>query len=138
MAGYNPSFLPKGDIYPSRFVKMDGSPWGVIQASAATDKIIGVSGVGTQIAPGITGADGLAGRNGGPGIRIHGDGEQELIELGGTVDEGDLLKSDSDGKAVAVSFAETTNVFSGGRALEAGVSGNFIRMAIQVQTLRPA
>lgn len=135
-------FLAKGDISPSRIVRMDTTAsvdFGVLQAAAATDKVIGVSQIGSRKFPSSTGSadDALAAKNG-ETLEVFQDGNECTIELGGTVVPGDYLKSDANGRAVAVTFAEVGNLYFVGRALEHGVNLNKIRMKVQTGTARPA
>jgi hypothetical protein len=128
---HSPRYLAGGGIAPSRFVKIDttsGANFTVIEASAATDKIVGVSQEGTRLAQieGLT-TDEDAARSG-ENLRVYGPGEECLIKAGGTITQGDWLTATTDGKAVAITASGT--VVHAGFALESGVSGDLIRMFV--------
>ena len=130
----NPRYIAGGTIEPCRFVKADATgPFKVIQAAAITDKIVGISQPGSHDAPGLSGS-GTDAAVSGESINVLGLGEEGLLELGGTVDEGDYLRSDANGKGVALAFtfSGTATAFYGARALEAGISGDFRRVQCQI------
>lgn len=128
MAAYGPRFLAGGTIMPFRFVRLS-SPFTVIQATGLTDRIIGISQPGTRQAPG-TGGSGEAALAGEP-INVFGDGEEALLELGGTVAVGDYLRSDASGRGVALTFTSGAGTAHfGARALEPGVSGEIRRVLV--------
>ncbi len=92
-------------IAPWRIVKPTANEAEVIQAAAATDALIG--------------ATGILGAASGERVDIH-MGRIMEVEYGGTVTAGDWLTSDADGKAIATVTADDSTV---GRALEDGVDG---------------
>lgn len=101
-------FLAGATVNGKRFVKFDSDDRTVIQGAAAGDAIFGVSD--------ITAAT---------GERV----DVQLsniapIEYGGNVTRGQLLISDSVGRAIAATAAAGTNVRTGGIAQESGVSGD--------------
>lgn len=56
MADTSPSFIANGNIYPSRFVKLDSTAnFRVLQCSNPSDRILGVSQPGTYAPPGLVG-----------------------------------------------------------------------------------
>lgn len=130
-----PNYVAGGNIYPSRFVKAStAADFRVLQATA-NDRIAGISGIGTNyppiVDPAITvnGYHAVAGQN----CRVHGENDECLLELGsGGVTRGGLLKSDADGKGVAVATSGTTKQFPGARALESGSEGDKIRVEVLV------
>ena len=132
----NPSYLAKGDIIPSRFVKQDGTnDFAVIQATA-NDRTAGVAQDGTREAPIPSVATNLAAKTG-ETLRVHGDGEDALLELGGTVTPGDRLKSDSVGRGVVIATTGSVNQNTAAVSLEGGVSGELIRVQVERQVERP-
>jgi len=118
-------FIATGDIYPCRFFKASGTDGKVTQAGSG-DLPLGVSGPGTRRAQYIdtSGKHAAAGEP----VLAYGLGEECGIELGGTVNQGDRLASDGDGKGVATT---TDQVQYGGFALADGVSGEVIPMRVQ-------
>jgi len=85
--GLTKNYLAGGAIAKHRIVKFDAADRKVVQAAAATDKLIGVS---NDIA--------IADTERGDIIRT----DLAVVEYGGNVARGDLLTSDANGKAVAV------------------------------------
>lgn len=113
--GFVPNLTASGNIAPFRFVELSGA-WSGSQANAASDNILGAT-------------DGSVRRFDSVHNAISGD-EISLqptntiqIEAGGNISAGNLLTSDSDGKAVA---GASTNVCYY-IALEGGASGEIIR-----------
>lgn len=118
-SGYNPQaqnlgFVAAATVNAYRIVKFDTTDNTVIQGAAATDTTIGINQspqaalVGQQVA-----------------VALQGIG---LVELGGTVVRGDLLSTDSVGRAVASLAAPTDRVI--GVALASGGSGAVIPVSI--------
>lgn len=105
-------YLAGAAITKFRFVKFDATDGSVIQAAAATDKLLGVSE--------HTAASGAR-------VRANLIGIAE-IEAGGTIARGDLLTSDADGKAVAAAPGAGLNNRIGGIALVSAVSGDIFPM----------
>jgi hypothetical protein len=105
-------------VAPYRFAMLSTADNLVVAASAATDKILGVS------VPGD-----LPGR---VDICLVGIAE---IECGGVVTRGDQLTSNADGKGIALSDAMlAANVCrAGGIAMMSGVSGDIIRVLVLQQ-----
>lgn len=122
-----PGFVAGGDIVMSRFVKLDTTT-GRVVAAGAGDRPIGVSQKATHnmaLSGGglVTQDDGFAAKAG-EMLQVYGMGERNvLLELGGTVANGDLLKASTAGVAIAAT-GDTNKV--GARALSAGVSGQLI------------
>src|SRR5262249_29799434 len=132
MTAHGPRYLVKGDISPSRFVKIGSADYGVVQASAAADKVVGISQQGSRLPPSGLGSDGLAGHDPATGpfgqetMRVFGEGEQTLLEIGaGGCTRGDYLRADASGKGVTVAFTETSLLFYGAMALESASAGEF-------------
>lgn len=118
-----------GNIAPSRFVKIDttaGVKDRVLQATAG-DKIYGISFVGTRNAPYAPLDDGYI-AIAGEFLSIYGPSAKDVrLELGGTVTQGDSLKSDANGKGVTTT---STGDWIGAIAMDAGVSGDVIRVQV--------
>lgn len=101
-------FLAGGAIAAKRIVKFGSSDTAVVQASAATDSLIGVSDLaaasGAQVDVVLAGV--------------------AIVEYGGNVTRGALLTADSNGKAVAAAPAATVSNRIVGIAMVSGVSGD--------------
>lgn len=118
-SGYAPGIFDMGYVANAtvnayRIVKFDGTTGKVIQGAAATDTTIG-----------INQSPQLALVNQPVMVQHLGLGK---VELGGTVAAGDLLSSDSVGRAVASLAAPTDRVI--GVALGAGGTGTVIPVLI--------
>lgn len=100
------NFKAGAAIAAFRFLKFGADDNTVVQAAAATDAIIGVSGE-------------LAAAAGEP-CDVH-LGDVAEVSYGGNVARGDLLTSDADGKAVAAAPAAGVNNRTGGVAMRDGV-----------------
>lgn len=92
-------------------VKLNGSGQ-IIVATAATDKIIGVT-VG-KVAALETGT-----------VRLRSATGTTRVKAGGTIAVGDRLTSNGSGQAIATTTAANEVI---GMAVEAGVSGDFVEM----------
>jgi endonuclease YncB( thermonuclease family) len=99
-------------ILPNRIIKYGAADYGVLQAAAATDKIIGVSMPLVSVVTGDT-------------IEVIFEGIAD-VKLGGTVTRGDLLTSDASGQAVTAAPGAGVNNSILGRAQTSGVSGDII------------
>jgi hypothetical protein len=130
-----PSFtkVAGGTIQPSRFVYLDTSstdPDGVLQATGGTIPLYGISQPGTRNAPYSPLDDGNAALIG-ETIMIYGPPNKDVIlELGGTVTTGDYLTADSNGKGVTQAVSSANTNWIGAVAMEAGVSGDLIRVQL--------
>lgn len=118
-SGYNAQLQELGytagaTVNAYRIVKFDSSDTTVIQGAAATDTTIGIN-QSPQAA--LVGQPVM--------VAFQGVG---LVELGGTVVRGDLLSTDTVGRAVASLAAPTDRVI--GVALQSGGSGTVIRVSI--------
>ncbi len=102
----------EGAIAPCRIVKHGANDGGALQASAATDAVMGVS--DSQIA-----------RDAGQRVDVVKSGFAHL-ELGGTVERGDPITSDAAGKGVKATPAAGANARIVGWAEVSGVSGDII------------
>lgn len=125
------SFMPSGNISPSRFVKLDTSKVGGYCAQAGSgDKVIGVSEPGVRQPP-ISGLDdGFAGIADSNAIEVLTTNDEGWIECGAAVTFGDLLKPDSNGKGIT---AGTDGDFFGAIALQTSTAaGQLVRVRVQI------
>src|SRR5262245_29233916 len=135
MSSTNPAYIARGTINPSRFVRISttaGHNFSVVQAAAATEKIVGVSQEGFRDPPGVLGS-GAAAALDGHTLKVYGGGDVALIEAGAAITQGDWLKADAQGRAVTVAFTlGAGTIHAGGFALEAaGGVGELIRMYVE-------
>lgn len=124
--------VANGDIAPCRFVKLDTTADGRVLAAGAGDRPFGISQKATHniamSGGGFTQTDDGLAAKAGEMLNIHGQvGETCLLELGGTVTRGDLLKPGSAGVGVT---GNTDKDKSGAEALASGVSGQLIPVKI--------
>ena len=127
-----PSFRAGGDVSPSRFVKLNASDDNQVLQCGANERPIGISQKHTKAFP-IAGASGLAAADG-DGLEVHGEGEVALLEYGGNVTRGDRLKSDADGKGVAVATSGPVQN-AGAVALESGADGELHLVQVLIDTM---
>lgn len=113
--GLTKSYTAEGAISANRFVKVGAADYGVLQAAAVADKIIGIS---TEI-------DAASGER----TDVVHEGIADL-KLGGTVARGDLLTSDATGQGVVAAPAAGTNNRIGAMAIISGVSGDIIPVKV--------
>lgn len=106
------TFFAGAAISPARLVKFDTDDRTVIQGAAAGDAVIGVS----YNAPISAAASGER-----VDIVISGIAP---VTYGGTVTRGQLLMSDSTGRAITATAAAGTNVRTAGVAMVSGVVGD--------------
>jgi hypothetical protein len=129
MAGANPNYLAGGTISPCRFVTPDASNDTRVTQAVAGSPIAGISGASTETPPTPSNTSYHA-TTGNP-CRVHGSGEQALLELGATVTRGQYLVSDANGKGIPFDLTGKAHEY-GAVALASGVAGD-IR---NVQVLR--
>lgn len=129
----SPNYIANGNIAPSRFVKTDSSVDNRVLQCGTNERPSGISQEGGREAPLPAVSTMYAGKAGDP-LLVYGEGDTCLLELGGDVAAGDYLKSDTDGKGVAVASSGATAQEVGARALTSGASGNKIRVQV---LLRP-
>lgn len=118
--------VANGNIKPSRFTKYDTSADDKVLQASTGDKICGISFPYVRRLPGDLGLDdgfhAIAGKDCG----IYGpDAGEVLLCLGGTVVNGDRLKSDSDGCGVATTTPQDE---IGAEARQGGSAGQLIRV----------
>ena len=133
-----PRLVAGGTIYPARFIKLSDTEDTTALQASANSKIIGVSRDETRYPP----LNDLVSDNphaiDGDKIGFLGRGEVGLLELGDTVEAGDYLKADADGKGVKILESGTTLQRYGAEALQAGSSGNKILVQVVTGSERPA
>lgn len=127
MGAPNISMMATGDIYPSRFVTPTAGGDRAVSQSTTGDLPIGISAEYAHYAPYGSSNSTLAASSA-QSIAFYGIGEVCPLEIAGTVQTGDFLKSDTSGKGV-VGTLQTDKI--GARALEAGTSGSIIRVYVQ-------
>jgi len=126
----NRNFTAGGNINVCRFVTPSvNSDFTVIQATATTLPI-GISQMGQKGPPGVSGVtDDLAAASGDT-LRVYGQGEETLLELGsGGIQAGQYLQPDANGKGVAAPFT-TGTIYIGAYALESGSAGEKVRVQV--------
>lgn len=137
MSSIGISGVAGGDIRPCRFVKqsaVDDFTW--LEADA-NEPVQGISQAGTNLPP-IPDVTSDKAAVAGQSLRIHTPPEPCLLELGGTVAAGDRLKSDADGKGVAIATSGTTPQRYGAVAQQAGSSGEKIQVNVLIGVESPA
>lgn len=102
------AYTAGGAIAANRFVKFGANDRTMLQAAAATDAIVGVSDL--AVASGET-------------VDVCQTGIFPVV-YGGTVARGDLLTSDSSGRAITAAPGAGVNHRIGGVAMESGVVGD--------------
>ncbi len=121
--------VANGDIAPSRILILDTSAGAnkVIQASSATaSPLYGVAQAGTRNTP-LTGLDTGFAASAGDNIAVFTAGDRVQVEIGAAVSAGNLLTSDTNGRAIA---ATSTNYVIG-EAIDSGTAlGQLIEMRV--------
>lgn len=121
-----PMLLAGGNVSPSRFVKLSTAANHTALQATAGSKIIGISGVGTRLPPGITGDDGYHAVDT-ENIDMFSLGDICLLKIGsGGCTAGDYLKSDASGQGVTAGAGE----FAGAVALQTRLVGEFALVQI--------
>lgn len=131
------SWIAGGNIFPSRFIKADATADHTALQADANARIVGISHDSTNKPP-IPDVTSQHVAESGQQFRSFGEGDQCLLELGGTVAAADLLKADADGKGVAIATTGTTIQNVGARAKVAGSAGHKIPVDIVIYSERPA
>lgn len=127
------TYVANGNVKPNRLVKIDSSvtPPRIIQASANTDDIIGVSQIGTHNAP-ITGLNDGYAAIAGMNCKVWIVGDRAQVEAGAAFNAGAELTADSQGRAVS---ASTGNKVVGYARDTATAAGQLIEIQVQPRTL---
>lgn len=130
------SFQAAESIAPSRFVKQNTSAdHRVDVCDAINDKVFGISHESTRTAPIPSASTDAA--DAGENLLVYEDGDECLLELGGTVTRGGEIRSDATGKGIAIETTGSEQQRVGARALESGVSGDKIRVQVTIDTHAP-
>lgn len=127
-----------GNIYPSRFVKLDASNDFTALQATANDELLGVSQEGTNYPPLSDQSVSSYAAEAGEPVQLFAEGDICLVEAGDTVVRGNLLKADANGKAVPIASTGTTVQRYGAIALQSGASGNLILVQVRFGSERPA
>lgn len=128
-------FVANGDIRPYRICKLDANGPKLVLEADANEAAIGISQGGLMNFPGS--GTTLAAEDD-RSVGIYTNGSICLLELGGTVDEGNFIKSDADGKGVAAATTGTTKQQIAAKCLEGGGSGAIVRVLVQCHEIFPA
>lgn len=116
------SYSAEGAISPCRIVKFGAVDYGVLQAAAGADKVVGVT------VPLITVASSET-------VDVIHDGIAD-VEYGAAVTRGDRLMSDASGKAILAAAAVGTNVNTIGIALVSGAAGDICPVLVAPGTFQ--
>lgn len=111
------NYTAEAAIAAYRIVKFGAADGGILQAAAATDKLVGIT-------------DRLAAAVSGDRIDVVRSGIAE-VEYGGAVAAGDLLSADASGRAIVAAAAAGSNVRFIGVAEVAGVLGDIGSLMIE-------
>jgi hypothetical protein len=125
------SFMPNGNISPSRFVMYDNTKTGgyVIQATANAP-IAGISQPGVRQPPMAGLDDGFAGVQDSKEITVFTETDTCWVEVAGAVNFGDYLMSDGNGRA---STAAATGNEYGAQALQSATAlGQLIKAKVLI------
>lgn len=137
MARLNTGFTAGGDIYPCRFCKNSTVTDRYVLQAGANEEGIYVAQEATHDTPGLTGA-GTKAAAADQTVYVWEQGDDALVECGGTVTKGAKVKADTDGKAVVALTTGTTMQWVLGYALESGVSGSKILVKLHAMPYYPA
>lgn len=131
------SFKASANITPSRFVTLSGAK--TVAQAGDNGEIIGVAQEGSNKAPLQDMVSTVYAAETGQSLEVYSTGEVCLVEAGGTINAGNLLKSDSQGRAVAIATSGTTIQNYGAIALEGGATGEKILcLVVPLGKVRPA
>jgi len=126
MPTQNPNYRAGGTILPKTFVTLQTDEDLTVEASTTGDMPIGVSGIGSRVAP-IPSVTVVQHALVGEQPVVHGLGEEAWIKAGAEIAAGDFLKPDTNAEAVPASAGDKY----GGRALSAAADGEDCRIFIQ-------
>lgn len=126
-----PNFVANGNITMCRFVKVDTSGnQKVLQAGSNVD-VVGIAQNFSDYAPIPSVATQYA-AVAGEVIKVAGDGEQALLEIGsGGCTAGDYLVSDTNGKGVSAATTGPTAQFVGAQTFVTANAGDIIRVIVK-------
>lgn len=134
-----PQLIAGGNILPGRFVKLSTSADFTGLQATANDRILGVSGLGSNYPP----LSDLVGTNyhaqAGDPIDLKGDGEIVQVLAGDVITRGDRLKSDAYGAAVPIATTGTTIQQIGAVALQSAIANEYVWVQVTAnRSERPA
>lgn len=118
-----------GNIYPSRFVKLDTSVNNAVIQAGAGDLTFGVSQEGFRDAPIPLNTTGYAAQAGDT-MKVFTVGQTCRLLLAATVSTERRLKSDADGKGTPVVGGADSMENWGAHAIEAGSSGELVEVLV--------
>lgn len=128
------SLVAAGNIGSSRFVKLGTAEGTVLQCGSA-ERPYGIAHEGGRRAPHPDITDSGYAAISGENLRVYEEEETCLLEAGATIAYGDLLGSDTNGKGTPVTADEA---FYGAIALEAGVSGQLLKVKVRMGQIATA
>lgn len=130
-------YTADGDIIVSRFVMADGTKEHRVIQADGSGPIIGISQEGGKYAPlsDLITTDPPKAAEADDPVNVYIAGTYALVEAGGTVAAGDLVKSDANGKAIKITQTAGTKEYVGGQAETGGASGAKVLVRVQPQVL---
>ncbi len=135
------SFRANGTIRRARFVKQDATDDHSILEADANERILGISQVGPRVAPipEVSDADRIVAAVATESCMVHLPGEttqDTLLEAGsGGWSAGDYLKSDADGKGVAIAETAGLKEEVGARAMTSVNEGELGKVTVEIKTV---
>lgn len=131
MPAQSPSYIARGDVPPSRFVKLNGTDHGIVVCGAG-DEAIGISHEGTRQAP-LEGVTPLAAKDG-ESCQVYSDTWPCEIWAGAAITAGQKLKPNAAGAAVP---AVNGDVYSA-IARASAASGERCKCQVTIGRMPPA
>jgi len=124
-------FVAGGEIRVSRFVKHSTTYDQTVLEADANERTFGISQTGAKDAPGLSGSSASAATADGDSLKVFLIGERAPLTIGsGGCTAGQMLKSDADGKGVAVSLLGNDNQWVGAIAEESGSENETIYVRV--------
>jgi len=132
------SFRAGGNIAPSRFVSLSGE--NIVVQAGDNAEVIGAAQEGSNKAPLRDYVSTLYAAETGQSLEVYSSGELCLVEAGAAIAAGNLLKSDSQGRAVPVATSGTTIQNYGAVALQSATAAGqkVLCLVLPLQKVRPA
>lgn len=132
------SFKASGNISPSRFVTLSGE--NTVAQAGDNSEIIGVAQEGSNKAPLQDYVSTVYAAETGQQLEVYSTGELCLVEAGAAITAGQLLKSDSQGRAVPVATTGTVIQNYGAVALQSATAAGqkILCLVTPLQKVRPA
>ncbi len=135
------NFVAYGNINTCRFLEGDVTSlhnYGVLEASDATDKIVGISQEGAHDPPGVSGSTAYA-AVAGQTLQVFQDGDECLLQIGaGGCTQWDWLLPTTGGKGIPYTAATGTIQVIGAQALEAGLEDEKVRVRVRIFSTTPS